>query len=245
MRRKRKVGRRKLRAAPCLWLLLIVNIGLGICFSRITSIVRVRTEGVKVFDQARIEGILAGLKDIPCLRVDSHVVESEVMAGPDIDNAEFTRNVFGNALLSVRYRTPVAKLGDNGSEALGPDGVLFHASELPPDLPELDLPNSGPPTLAALAGNWQPRSLATLAIYARNHYPRAETKIEVDRRGAVCLNIGSGRVVLGSCDDLDLKLKTLESRLQRNPQELDQVEELNLTTPSMPAVVPKKPGKRH
>jgi cell division septal protein FtsQ len=239
----RKKPKRSIRPAPVLWLLLVVNLLAGLLFSRITSIVHVRTVGVKEFDKARIEGILAKLKDVPCMRIDSRVVEGEVMASPDVDRAEFTRNLFGNALLNVQYRTPVAKLADVDGEALSVDGVLYQASEIPLDLPTLQLPDGGPPTLAAFAGNWQPQRLASLSVYARQHYPRIESKIEVNRRGVVCLNIGSGRVILGSCDDLDVKLKTLESRLQRNPQELDQVKELNLTSPSVPAVVPKKSGK--
>jgi hypothetical protein len=223
---------------------LAINVAAGLCYSHVTSIVHARTVGVKAFDKARIESILAKLQDIPCMRVDSRLVEGEVMSIPDVDKAEFTRNVFGNALLTVQYRTPVAKLAAIEGEALSIDGVLYHANELPPDLPALQLPQGGPPTLVALEGNWQPQSLAALSVYARRHYPRMEAKIEVNRRGVVCLNIGSGRVVLGSCDDLDVKLKTLESRLQKNPQELDQVEELNLTSPSVPAIVPKKLGNK-
>jgi hypothetical protein len=161
------------------------------------------------------------------------------MSCPEVDRAEFTRNIFGNALLLVQYRTPVARLADIDGEALSVDGVLYQASELPIDLPTLQLPDGGPPTLVALAGNWQPQKIAGLSVYAHQHYPHIDSKIEINRRGVVCLNIGSGRVILGSCDDLDVKLKTLESWLQRNPQELDQVQELNLTTPTAPAVVPK------
>ena len=122
--------------------------------------------------------------------------------------------------------------------------MLYKTSDLPPNLPTLRVPQSGPPTLVAIAGNWQPQRLAGLAVYARQHYPRTEAKIIVDGRGVVCLNIGSGRVILGSCDDLDIKLKILESRLQKNPQELQQIQELNLTSPSAPAVVPRK-GEKH
>ncbi len=238
MRTKRK--KFPLGLVPTLWILLILNVSAGLMFSQITSIVRVRTVGVKAFDRDRIQLILNGLKDTPCFRIDSRVVETAVMNSPDVDKAEFTRNVFGNALLTVRYRVPVAKLESVDEEALSIDGVLFRASELPLDLPTLRLPRGGPPTLVGLAGNWQPQSLAALSVYARQHYPKIESKISVDARGVVCLNIGSGRVILGSCDDLDVKLKTLESRLQRNPQELDQVQELNLTSPTVPATVPKK-----
>lgn len=242
MRKKRR--KIELRPTPWLWLILAINVALGLTFSRITSIVHVRTVGVPRYDKVRIEAIMAKIQDIPCSRIDSRVVESQVMASPDVDKAEFTRNIFGNGLLTVQYRTPVAKIANQDGEALSIDGVLYQATELPLDIPTLQLPQSGPPTLLSFAGNWQPQSLATLAVYARQHYPRKQSKIDVNRRGVVCLNIGSGRVILGSCDDLDVKLKTLESRLQKNPQELGQVKELNLTLPSVPAVVSKTVGKK-
>jgi len=241
MRKKRK--RLNLRPVPCLALALIVNVALGFYFSGITSIVRVRTEGVETSDKGRVEGILAKLKGVPCSRIDSRIIESEIMVGSDVDSAEFTRNIFGNALLTVHYRKPAAKLDSFDNVLLSTNGVLYASAEVPEDLPTLQLPEGGPPTLIAMAGNWQPKDLATLAIYGQEHYPRTVVKIDVDARGVVCLNIGSGRVRLGSCDDLDVKLKTLESRLQRNPQELDQVQELNLTSPGAPSVVPKKVGK--
>ena len=241
MRKKR--SRVRLRPAPFFWVFLVANVALGLTTSRITSIVHVRTEGVKAFDRERIEGILTKIQDIPCYKINAKSIESEVMQRPEVDRAEFTRNIFGNGLLTVEYRIPTAKLGGSDSVVLSNDGVLYVATEFPEDVPTLQLPHGGPHALLTLAGNWQPESLAQLAVYARQHYPRIEVKIDIDDRGSVCLNIGSGRVVLGSCDDLQLKLKTLESRLLSNPQELDQVEELNLTSPSAPATVPKKQGK--
>lgn len=241
---KKRRPRRRLRPAPFLWLILLVNLAVGLVFSRITSIVRVRVEGVPLYDRLRVESILVRLKDVPCLRVNGRRVETEIMEEPSVDSAEFTRNIFGNGLLVVRYRTPVAKLSEGDNEALSADGVLYRAVEMPPDLPALELPKYTPPAFVGFSGDWQPQGLAEMAIYARSHYPRIEVKIVVDRRGAVCLNIGSGQVILGSCDDLDLKLKTLESLLQRNPQELDQVQALNLTSPSAPAVVAKKARMR-
>ena len=241
MRKKRK--RINLNPVPCLWVALCANLILGLFFSRITSIVHARAAGVKSFDKGRIESILSKLQGVPCMKIDSRIVESQVMASGEVDQAEFTRNIFGNALLTVKYKTPVAKLENTDNVALSTDGVLYVASELPPDLPTLQLPQGGPPTLVAFAGNWQPVSLAAVSVYAHDRFPRAVSKISVDGRGIVCLNIGSGRVILGSCDDLDVKFKTLESRLQKNPQELEQITELNITVPSSAVVVPKKGGK--
>ena len=238
MQKKRK--KRSLRPGPILWLLLIVNVTLGLCFSKITSPVHVRADGIADFDHQRIEKILGKISGTPCLLVNGRSVEAQVLALPAVDKAELTRNIFGKALLSVRYRTPVAKLSGDRSIALSMDGVLYESSELPADLPTLVLPHGGPPTLISFASNWQPISIAALAVYSSHTYLKTDVRIEVDSRGVVCLNIGSGRVILGSCDDLDLKLKTLEEWLLKNPQGLNNVQELNLTLPTAPAVVPRR-----
>ena len=241
MRKKRKSIH--LRPAPFLWLFLCGNLVAGYYYSKLTSVVHVRTEGVRTFDKDRIEGILAKLHDIPCSKINGRAVETEVMELPEVDHAEFSRTPLGSGFLSVQYRTPVAKLDGPNSVVLSEDGVLYPATEFSEDIPTLQVAKSGPPTLLALAGNWEPERLAELAVYSRAHFPKSEVKITVDDRGSVCLNIGSGRVVLGSCENLQLKLKTLESWLQKYPQGLDQIEELVLIQPTTPATVQKASGK--
>jgi len=243
MRSKRK--RLRLNPVPCLWALLVLNVVVGFCFSSITSVVRVRTQGVPPFDQGRTQEILNKLRGTPCVRVDARSIETDVMSSQAVYRAEFSRNIFGNGLLTVEYRTPAAKLADSESVALSSDGVLYKSEvDLPENLPTLQLPGGPPTTVDALAGNWPSAGIGELAVDVQRRFKGQDLKIEVDRRGVVCLNIGSGRVVLGSCNDLSLKLKTLEDRLQKNPRELDQVEELNLTSPLSPAIVPKSVGKR-
>ena len=245
MRKKSKKSKRTtIRPAPILWGLLIVNCYAGLNYSKMTSITRARASGVPQYDHDRIEDILTKFPDVPCARVDSKAIESKVMALPEVDQAELTRNVFGNALLKVRYRIPVASLVGRDHVVLSVDGTIYKSTEVPEDIPSIQLASGGPPTLIAMAGNWQPASLAALAVYSRQNYPKRTVRIEVNARGVVCLNIDSGRVILGSCDDLDLKLKTLETRLQKNPQELASEQELNLTLPSYPTVVPIKTGKK-
>ncbi len=239
MRRKRK--RLSFKPAPILWILFLGNLAIGMTSSRLTSIVRVRTEGVRAHDKARIEGILGSIQDIPCYKINGREIETQVMQAPDVEKAEFSRNPFGDALLTVVYRTPAAKIDGTNNLVLSTDGITYVATGYSEEIPSIKVPSKGVPAYFSLMGNFPGVGLAELAVYAHRHYPGALSKISVDDAGTVCLNIGSGRVVLGSCDDLQLKLKTLEQRLQRNPQELEQIRELNLTSPTSPAIVPKKP----
>src|SRR5207244_854433 len=111
--------------------------------------------------------------------------------------------------LVVSYRLPVAKLASSLSGAdlaVDKDGVVYAAPDLPTDLPTISLPYKAPPTLLTLAGNWQSQRLAQLAEDSRAFGPPGGVHIQVDDRGVVTLALTEGRVVLGSCDDLDRKL---------------------------------------
>jgi cell division septal protein FtsQ len=238
MRSKRK--RTTWRPGPLLWLLLIANVTAGLLFSPITSVTRARVDGAKPFDQERIANILSGIQGVPCAQVSPREVESLVLSLPEVRSAELTRNLFGSALLSVRYRRPILRVRNTNNLALTIDGVLYPANELGDDLPLLELPPGEPHVLATIAAPWRPVAVANLAIRAKESWPGEPIIIQVDTRGSVCLNIGTGRVVLGSPTDLDKKLEVLHERLQRNPNELQEVAELNLTAPENPSVVRKK-----
>lgn len=242
MRKKRRKS--NWRPGQILWPLLIVNVALGLNYSKVTSIVHARAAGVPPQDQERVQGILESMANIPCAKVDARKLESEVMSNEEVDSVELSRHIFGSSWLKVRYRNPVATLKGRDGVVLSDDGMFYHASIIPSGLPVLDMPASGPPTLVTYAGTWQPGSIAMLAGYARQKYAGKDIRIEINPRGVVCLNIGSGRVILGSCDDLDKKLKTLDSRLQKNPQELDGENMLVLTLPSNPTIVPKAVEKK-
>lgn len=239
MRRKRK--RTRLKPAPILWLLLIANVTAGLLWSPITSIVRARVDGARPFDEPRIRLILEKLKGIPCAQVNPHEYESAVMSLPEVRTADLDRSVFGTALLRVSYRRAVARIRNTDNLALSIDGVLFPTNE-PADekLPFLELPKDRPRVLATIASPWRPVAIADLAVKAREMWPTDPLLIQVDERGSVCLNISTGRVILGSATDLDKKLGVLRERLSQNPRELQEVEELNLTAPELPSVVRKK-----
>jgi cell division septal protein FtsQ len=249
MRRKRK--RTRLRPKPILWLLLTVAICLGVWYSPITSIRNVRVEGALPSDRDRLGSILKALEDIPVARIDPRVTEGKVLENSAVYQAELTRSLFGTALLKVSYRQPVARLLGHPNVLLDADGVLYRTQVPPidgtprakpvgPFIPQIQLPDNGPPTLLTLAGNWQPKTMAKLAQDVVKLRLSDVIRIQVEPGGVVCLNMGTGRVILGSLDDLDKKLAVLRERLATNPSELDQVQELNLTAPESPSFIPKE-----
>lgn len=238
MRRKRK--RSRLRPKPILWLLIMGVAAAGIWWSPITSLRSVRIEGALPSDRNRLEGIAAKLHDIPLIRIDPRVTESEVLENPEVLHAELNRSLFGTGLLKVTYRRPVARLLGHPNILLDPQGVLYKANSTPDTIPQIQLPVNGPPTLLTLTSNGQPQTMAKLAQDVLKLPVSDVIRIQVEPGGVVCLNMGTGRVILGSLDDLDKKLSVLRERLATKPNELNEVQELNLTAPESPSFIPKE-----
>ncbi len=247
MRRVRRKSRRKstVRRHPrwrvILGFLLLLNVGLGIANSQVTRVRQVRVEGAMTHDHERLKGILAALQNKPVLKVDVRRTEWEALLAPEVREATMSLNPFGSAHLKVRYRTPIVQLDARPDVVMDADGVLFTLpiSAIPPNLPVLKLERKLPPTLASVVADWPSSRIAKLATEVRTLSPEGGVRIDVDDRGAVCLNIGNGRVVLGSTDDLDRKLTVLRQRMADDPGELGRVVELNLMEPDRPSVVPR------
>jgi cell division septal protein FtsQ len=241
MRKKRKSIR--LKPKPILWALLICVVAAGIAFSPITAVRHVRVEGATPEDRARLEDLLLGLRGVPCVRVDPRVIESRALMLPEMKKADLSRNPFGSALLRVQYRTPVARMMGTPDLFLDAAGVLYPALHPATDLPMVQMPKNGPPTLATFVSNWEPQRIAQLALAARTLQVPGVIRIQMDDRGVVSLNLGTERVIFGSLDDLDKKVSILRQRLAAYPDELKQNDALDLTNPDYPAVIP--PGGVH
>lgn len=233
--------RRSLRWRPILWVLLIPNLVAGGMASVVTRVRHVAIEGAAPHDRVRLAQIVAQMQDKPVLRQDYRNLEWQVLQQPEVYSAELSVNPFGFALLRVKYRRPEIRLEDRENVVVDKEGVMYSLppEAMPPDLPTLKLDRGLPPTLLTVAGDWPMARIAQLAPRVRELLPDKGVRIEVDDRGALCLNMGTGRVVLGSTEDLERKLTVLRQRMADDPGELSRVKELVLTQPDRPSVVPR------
>jgi cell division septal protein FtsQ len=209
--------------------------------SVVTRVRHVAIEGAAPHDRVRLAQIVAQMQDKPVLRQDFRNLEWKVLQQPEVYSAELSVNPFGFALLRVKYRRPEIRLEDRENVVVDKEGVMYSLppEAMPPDLPTLKLDRGLPPTLLTVAGDWPMARIAQLAPRVRELLPDKGVRIEVDDRGALCLNMGTGRVVLGSTEDLDRKLTVLRQRMADDPGELSRVKELVLTQPDRPSVVPR------
>lgn len=224
-----------------LWVLLVGNIGAGLWLSPLTALRKVRVVGALPVDQERIRRILERQRGIPFARVSVPAVESWTLERPDTRTVSLSGNILGSGLLTVRYRRAVARFEGTKSLALSVDGVIYPTDQDLSGLPSIVLPQKGLPLSACLVGTWPATQIAKLAIEAPGAMQASmgtqNLQIKFIESGDLCLNEGSGTVRLGSAENLDKKLSVLQERLARNPQELDQVEQLVLVSPNHPAKI--------
>ena len=243
-RRKRsKVGKwRNLTAV--LWVAFALNTYIGICRSPLTVARRLTIVGAQPDDHLELASAGQVLKGIPCLQVNPEELRTLAMKNTAINSVDLGRNIFGAARLTVHYRTLVAKLSTNPQIAMSEAGVLFKTHEPTVELPTLILPRGFVEISFGMVGTWESATVGSLCVKAKKLWPTKALEVEFLSDGHLCLNIDSGRVVLGSTYDLDQKLKIVVDRIQRYPTELAEIQELVLTNPSRPTIV-RKPGDRH
>ena len=219
--------------------LLIGNLAVGAWLSPITSVRTLRVEGVSEARRGTFVRYAQLLKGRPALNLNPRQFESTILKDAAVENVEFRRSPFGSANLRVSYRRPIARIMGAGGTVLSSDGVLFKVDATDLNIPTLELhPSSLSPSLALL-GSWPGRDIARLIQSLPPKLSQKGLAVVVDSEGAVCLNITqAARIVWGSADRLEEKLKALEGLLSERPNLLENVKELNLTEPSRPAFKP-------
>jgi hypothetical protein len=151
-------------------------------------------------------------------------LRAAVAAEPEVDSAEIHRDfLHGIVHVVVRERTPWAcvQMPDNTCYTIDQKLVPFRTADVPPvGLPLLKLseasgriPLGKPMTAPGLTQvsrclNW---------ARGRNDFPL--DAVTIDSEGKLCLNrAGGARFLLGSGQDLDQKLKSLETLLERRAE---------------------------
>ena len=237
---RRRTKRTRLRPRPFILLGLAVNLVVGVAYSPVTAIRRVRVEGAPKADEVRLTKLVQKLRGVPCIRIDPRFVESEALQNPELRSATLSRTPFGSAVLRVGKRTPVARVFAAPSVGLTAQGVLYAATELPETLPAVKLPNDYPVVSLTLGNGWRTVDVARLAGLVQG-LPSGETaRIDLENGGRVCLNIGGGRVILGSCHELDKKVALLGKFLRDRPTLFVNFASVNLVDADAPTFTPQK-----
>lgn len=233
----RKSKRKSINWAPVLGAALCVNVVAGLLFSPITSVRHIRIAGAQPHDTARLASLAQGLRGVPFMIVPKTRLESSVMASRDVYNANLNHNLFGSAVLRVRYRQPVAELSNPPHIYLDSEGVLFGSPEAVAGVRQLALdPEYLQPTVA-LTLPWPSTVVADLCVKLNSFDQLKDAVVHVDKTGRLWLSgENAGKVDLGGSEQLEEKLRKLKRLLDDDPQLLTRVRSLSLTDPSHPAL---------
>jgi len=233
-KRKKRI-RRSIKTGPLFWPLFIGNTFAGLLFSPITSATHINVSGAAASDQQRIEQELQWLKDKPCLSINNLSVEEQILKRPDVKSAVLSRNVFGRGHLTVSYYQPVAHIYGTDNVVLTEGGFLCQTPDVPDNIPMLELFDGCAHPSLGISTSWEPQKVADVCLKAAQEGIVNNLSVSVTVGGVVCLNSGvTGRVVLGSPDELDDKFQMLRTVLTQQPDLLTQGQELVLIAPFKP-----------
>jgi hypothetical protein len=237
---RRRTKRTRLRPLPFIVLGLIVNLSVGILYSPVTAVRKVRVEGAPENDQRRLARLLQKLRAVPCARVNARAIESEAMVNPEIRGASFARTPFGSAVLRIARRTAVARLYASPNIGLSSEGVFYPSSGLNDDLPLVELPGDYPKVALTIGNGWRSADVARLATLVRTIPSKGPIRIRVVSGGRLCLNIDSGVVDLGENELLEDKVAKVSKMLKDRPDLFVNVQSVSLVKIDAPMFQPRK-----
>ena len=238
--RKAKRKNREVDLKPWLWGAVFVKFILGLFLSKITAPVLVRVEGAAVKDHRAITAVLQRAASIPCNRIQTNSIESDLLNFEGVSGAKLSLNLFGRGVLKLRTRKPVAALIDHPGLSLAEGGSIFGSDRLSPRFPRVRLPAGSFGTNTALCVLPPTGRIARLCLELQNSFKSIDWTVEVDGLGMINLRPqGLAKIVFGSSDDLVKKLEVLKQIQTERPDSFSSSSSIVLTSPENPMFVPK------
>lgn len=240
---KRRKKRAPIAWGPVLWVLIALNVTIGVFASPVTAIRTVRIDGAEKANESYLRSVARSVRGVPALQINPHAVESKVLATSSIQTATFSRNIFGRATLRVAYRTPIARIEGQPYLFLSDSGVLFKSVSIKPDgLPRVKVFREALDANLTLAAPWPMARLAWLVEEAKKEGFGQAPTVEIGADGAVSLRENESGVVvrLGAPYELDQKLAKWKELLSADPNLFRKVRSVNLVEPTRPTIVPKE-----
>src|SRR5690242_13122103 len=103
MARKSKRKQRFINWKAVLTTVLVLNVVMGLMYSPLTSVRKMRVIGAQPHDVDRIDELTKTLRGIPFMSVNKTKFEGAILASRDVSEAEMSHNLFGSAVLRLKY----------------------------------------------------------------------------------------------------------------------------------------------
>lgn len=216
------------------WLsaLTVANVLFGLWFSSSTSLQKVKIQGATVDDEPRITKELQHVAGVPAWQVRVLSLVSAMNANPEVFSATAQTNIFGRGLIQIKLKEPVAVIGEDPSVALALDGSSFVTKRPLDDLPGLVIDPAFTESTFALTGGWESERIAWTAKQIATKVKKTAWLLSINARGVLSLKENArGEVIFGTTENIAQKFGKFEQALLQEPKLLDQVSELNVSSP--------------
>lgn len=247
---KPKRSRRPLNWVGFLWILAIVNLGLGLGFSSATGLKSVSVSGATPGEIKAIEKRLQPWATIPWTRQSMESMETAVLADNRLASATVTTNIFGRGSVSVVPRKPVARINPLKGEKdeavpddaiyLDSEGVLYRdywASEFAG--PDLEVPEAAKSIQLAVIPGWPLLAVANVAVKSHSFLGELPYKVVLDERSVISLQLVDGPlIILGTESDLNEKFSVLERAFRDEKDKVLKYKLINVSAYERPVFSP-------
>lgn len=220
------------------WFLFTLILFAGALTSPLTAAKVIEVRGSHTSDRARVQSILATLQGVPWRSVNRDLLESRLKQNPEIEDIQFENNMFGRGIVTIKPRKPVALLVNKQGLAIDRYGQIFETKSKHSALAKLQIDPVSLGNSSSISHGVDLKGAAELASLITELVPNYAISIEMDARSAFYLRVGTGvRIVLGSSDKLEAKVKRLADILAMKP-DLRYASEINLIVPNQPVYTP-------
>lgn len=244
VKRKRRRVRRNWNAKGILWILVIVNIGLGIGLSSVTGLRSVEVSGANSNQIPDIEKRLQVFRLVPWVQQSRAAMATAILADNRIASASVVSNIFGRGKVVVTNRVPVAKVfreikegqtQPNWETYLDSNGVLYRGDSSEEVMPQLKLPLSTNQVNLSIGAAWPLPSVAKVVTRVSTVLSELPSTLVLDDQSVLSLEVAAGpKIILGTDDDLDRKFEVLERAFRDDADRMKRVKVVNVSAPDRP-----------
>ena len=226
------------------WFLFSAVISGAVAYALCTptlNVKEVQIRGVRLADQAAVEKAAETALGHNILLLRKSPILSRIVRLPEVERVKMGRRFPDKLWIRVWERKPDAILTDSRTYCMAQDdGFMFHTVDGPVDkVPLIVLAQCGPLKPGQTACS--PAAASALEVLKCARQEQLKTsKISVDPRGDICLNMGSDFYVkLGQPDEIAGKMSLLRRALIYKPSIAKQALYIDVSCPSAPVWRPK------
>ncbi len=219
------------------WLFALLGItSYGIYSGNLAVLRNIRVENARKEHELIIKKALLEYQKIPVLQVNGYELEKKIEEIQEVKDAFFSSNIFGNAVLRLEYRVPIALLEGRGQLAIDEDGVVFpFIGETPPKI-TISKKVQDTSIILCISEVSALFDAVKLAKKLQVNLPKLNGTVDLDESWRLCLIVEKAKVIFGDTRRLDKKVELFEKSLANEQDLLSKITEMNLVELSHPVI---------